>query len=1043
MSVSPNPCSVRASLTRRILGILALWACSTTAVTAAAAEADPRLAGYRTPPGWKVAIAATEPLVINPVTMTFGPDGRLYVAEWREGREPNDHIKVLTDIDGDGTFDKADMYMDGLDLPAGILFWDGWTYVTLNHDVVRHKDKDGDGRFEVREVIATGFGNDNSHHRVSGMILGPDGWLYLTTGDSDAHAKGSDGSTGTVLRSGGVFRCKPDGTHMQVVGFGMRNPWGNVAFDDEFHIVHTDNDNEGSPGFTGCRVLHVVEGGDYGWRLREGARCCNPDFERATWNGGRPSRLGWITETGRGAPAGLGVLNSSAFPPSTRNLLVYPDVFRKLVRAYTLKPAGATYAVAKEVELLASDEGLFRPTDAEIGPDGALYILDWRTDSGGAGALSGNGKTGRLYRMTWGGTDEEPARPTLPRDRYVRLLQGDEPALIEALKSDDYGMRRVANLELIRRGVKDTKALSALWDDPKVSPATKRHALAIASALGFDKARAVLQKALKDQDSSVKRLAYEYAARAAALSDDPSKLAWTADVGLPEAYPEVSDLARFAKDDPQLLRAVCGYLGTTGKVLVAAYLIEAGKATSGADAFLRDGVTRGLQAMGKTGLDTVVSYLSTPDPANRAAALEILQGWRGEEALANLLETATGSSEIPTEARVGLFRALREIVGAVPPDRIVAWLVQNPKADPAIRVEAIRVLAAMHQRAILSAGPILTGLLTDDSADVRRAALGLALDVRSKEAKDALIALAKAANAPADERRLAVSALRAYEDKALTPMFAELFGTSDDAGFRTELLRTLASVDFEAASGRAKALLNEKDRSLRQEAIGLLGQKPQSALMVAELYNAGKLPPEDLPRVIEAIRPHATPEIQAALQALLKSRLLAAPTGEEARRLRQYVQRFGNAERGKSLYLDGKKAGCTTCHRLEGVGGSVGPDLTKIYETLSFDKRVESILEPSKEIKEGFGTFKVATTDGRVISGLLLSDTAEGVTLKDAEGREVRVPAKEIEDKGTDKTSLMPVGVVGHLSFNELADLLAFLGDRATQESLRGQSLPK
>ncbi|MHC5542767.1 hypothetical protein ACYOEI_31465, partial [Singulisphaera rosea] len=143
------------------------------------------------------------------------------------------------------------------------------------------------------------------------------------------------------------------------------------------------------------------------------------------------------------------------------------------------------------------------------------------------------------------------------------------------------------------------------------------------------------------------------------------------------------------------------------------------------------------------------------------------------------------------------------------------------------------------------------------------------------------------------------------------------------------------------------------------------------------------------------------------------------------------------------LYLDGKKAGCTTCHRLEGLGGSVGPDLTKIYETLSFDKRVESILEPSKEIKEGFGTFKVATTDGRVISGLLLADTAEGVTLKDAEGREVRIPAKEVEEKGSDKTSLMPVGVVGHLSFNELADLLAFLGDRAAQESLRGQASPK
>ncbi len=238
--------------------------------------ADPRLEGYRTPPGWKVEIAATEPLVINPVTMTFGDDGRLYVVEWQAGREPNDRIKVLTDKDGDGTFDESAIYMDGLDLPAGVLFWDGWTYVTLEHDVVRFKDEDGDGKFEKRESIVTGFGNDNSHHRVSGLTLGPDGWLYITTGDSDAHAKGSDGSEATVLRCGGVFRCKPDGSKLEMFAMGMRNPFGNVAFDDEFRIFHTDNDNEGSPGFTGCRLLHVVEGGTTAGGSAKGPAAASP-----------------------------------------------------------------------------------------------------------------------------------------------------------------------------------------------------------------------------------------------------------------------------------------------------------------------------------------------------------------------------------------------------------------------------------------------------------------------------------------------------------------------------------------------------------------------------------------------------------------------------------------------------------------------------------------------------------------------------------------------------------------------------------------------
>ena len=139
--------------------------------------------------------------MVNPVTMTFGPDGRLYVVEWQAGRGPNDHIKVLTDDDGDGTFDRAAIYMDGLDLPAGVLFWDGWTYVTLEHDVVRFRDADGDGKFEAREAIVTGFGNDNSHHRVSGLTLGPTAGSTSRPATATPAPEGSDGSSATVLRS--------------------------------------------------------------------------------------------------------------------------------------------------------------------------------------------------------------------------------------------------------------------------------------------------------------------------------------------------------------------------------------------------------------------------------------------------------------------------------------------------------------------------------------------------------------------------------------------------------------------------------------------------------------------------------------------------------------------------------------------------------------------------------------------------------------------------------------------------------------------------
>ena len=1084
---------------RWIVPIAALLA---SAPAAFGATPDPRLAGYRVAPGYKVTIAATEPLVINPVTMTFGLDGRLFVVEWMPGRGPNDRIKVLTDENGDGTFDRADIYMDGLELPAGVLFWDGWTYVTLDHDLVRFKDKDGDGTFEERQSVVTGFGNDDSHHRVSGIAMGPDGWLYLTTGDSDARAKGSDGSEATVLRSGGVFRCKPDGSKLEVFAFGMRNPWGNVAFDDEFHIFHTDN--EGAPGFTGCRLLHVVEGGDSGWRLREGARCCQPDFDRATWNGGRPGRLGSIAETGRGAPAGLCVLNSAAFPPSTRNLLVYPDVFRKNVRAYALKPAGATYAVDREFELLASDDPLFRPDDAEVGPDGALYLLDWRTDSGGAGQLNGNGTTGRIYRVTWGGTEKEPARPTLPRDRIVELLRSSNRKLVDAMSSRDWDLGRSAALELIRRWrnheepVKDPDEIESIFNSwntifgnlywkslpilgPK--PMASRLAVTIISSTigevlpqdgspGSANHGTAQVRASHSFDPVTRRLGFDAFGRTSEHNND----AWCYDL-----------LATNSERDPQTLRSLALALGRSDRQRRAVpgedvewggvverfdrALLKMKKAPTGdekravrndlialqrsmssdhlasklfgmavefleADPFLRDGITRGLEHLGPAGLDRLVKEVTSAEPRHTIAALYALQGWRGTSGATAILKEATRPNDLPTSSRVDLFRALRELGDAVPPDAIAGWLANTPKADPPARAEALRVLAGMGRRAILAAGRVLPAALDDESADVRRAALELANVARSGESKSALIALVKRDDRPVEERRQAVAALRGYEDKGIAPMLVDLASTKN-AGLKNEILRALAPLDFEAAANLARSALDDKDRNLRQEAIALLGQRPATALEVARRYNAGKLPPEDLARVIEAVRPHATPELQEATQTLLKNRLLAAPTGAEARRLREFVQKSGRPERGKAVFLDAKLGNCVACHKLEGVGNAVGPDLTRVWETLSFDKRVESILEPSKEIKEGYATTRVATADGRVLSGLLLADTAEAVVLKDAQGREVRIPAKEVEQKGTDPVSLMPAGVVGHLSFADLADLLAFLGDRKEQESLR------
>jgi quinoprotein glucose dehydrogenase len=150
------------------------------------------------------------------------------------------------------------------------------------------------------------------------------------------------------------------------------------------------------------------------------------------------------------------------------------------------------------------------------------------------------------------------------------------------------------------------------------------------------------------------------------------------------------------------------------------------------------------------------------------------------------------------------------------------------------------------------------------------------------------------------------------------------------------------------------------------------------------------------------------------------------------------VSQNGNPTRGRALYLDGKSLACINCHRLEGVGGNVGPDLTRMWETQSLEKLIEAILEPGKEIKEGFQSYVATTKKGQTFTGLKLVENSDEVILRDAEGHDLRLARKDVEQLTASKTSLMPDNVVSQLSYSQLIDLIAFLKDRRAQESLRG-----
>jgi quinoprotein glucose dehydrogenase len=202
------------------------------------------------------------------------------------------------------------------------------------------------------------------------------------------------------------------------------------------------------------------------------------------------------------------------------------------------------------------------------------------------------------------------------------------------------------------------------------------------------------------------------------------------------------------------------------------------------------------------------------------------------------------------------------------------------------------------------------------------------------------------------------------------------------------------------------------------------------------------LPRELLPQVSEALRKHAGKEADLAklLTEVMKGGLLLSGDKTELERIEKLVHSKGNAQRGKELYLNGKLLACINCHRMEGVGGNVGPELTRLWDTSSIDKIMESIIDPSKEIKEGYETYSATTKKGQIYTGLRVSQNADEVVIKEATGNEVRIATKDLEEIVKTKTSLMPDNVVSQRSFEQFVDLVAFLKDRKSQESLRGMA---
>lgn len=339
-------------------------------------------------PALKIELFAQEPMVQQPIGMTFTQDGKLLVIQSNTHFRPKDYagpahdrILWLVDTDGDGKAEKAEVFFEGTDLTMDIATApDGSIYVATRNEILRLRDDDHDGKAEKveRKLVFLDTEGMYPHNGISGLAFDGKGGLYFGMGENLGAAYTLTGSDG-VKRSdqgegGNIFHVTVDGAKLRRVANGFWNPFG-VCVDPWGDVFSTDNDPDSRPP---NRLHHIVEGGDYGYHFRYG-RSGLHTFQ--CWNGELPGTLPMLAGTGEAACdviyyAPGATKQFRGLPALWHGRLLVASWVDHAVETYMLPDKAHAYDTAKKTELVRGGTE-FRPVAFAVAPDGSIYLSDW------------------------------------------------------------------------------------------------------------------------------------------------------------------------------------------------------------------------------------------------------------------------------------------------------------------------------------------------------------------------------------------------------------------------------------------------------------------------------------------------------------------------------------------------------------------------------------------------------------------------------------------------------------------------------------------
>jgi len=950
---------------------------------------DPQteLASFQIADGFEISLFASETnQVIKPIQMRFDALGRIWVIcstvypQLEPGQIPNDKVLIIEDRNGDGRADKTTIFADGLMIPTGLEIGGGGAYVGHGTELLLLRDNNGDDRADERHVVFRGFGTGDNHQNINSFLWGPGGELWMSQG-LHTHSRVETLRGLVRLDQAGLWRFRPGLKKLE--GFygaehEPQNPWGYVFTDWGEPIVLAGNNSSPIYPVPGLVSRRKTEAPPLIWKKGDGRKVSGGD-----------------------------IVGTTHFPESWQGKLIVGGYINNAVWALKISEDGAGFSIEDFQPLLRSSSRKFRPVDAKFGPDGALYICDWYNPVIGHYQASfrdpDRDKThGRIWRIT------ARNRPLTPAPA---LAGKSVPLLVQDLKSKDRWTRQFAK-RLLAELPQSTNALhralgEGTWTDHNLK-----------EALGVFQSLEIVEPSL------LRRLAG---------AADPGARAYAAGVvGLwSEQLPQSFELLRRLIADPEPRVRLQALVAASYFPSAQSMELALQAADLPMDRFLSYAFRQTVFALKPYWLPALKSnQLSLGEKNSRLGALiradatgdtlEILR----ELSRSGNVQVATRESYLRILTEIGDGNDLVTILELTDTGLVDRLLPDIQAAAPVSKPERI-------EAAIQAIQALLKG-----SAQRRQAGVYLASIWKINELGQNIRELALNESEKLPVRKAALKALENFggeNDRQIIRSFA----SEPRHSLKPAAIAILSVSAPENAASLASDWLAETTLS-DTESVGdtreiftqFLQRQGGSKVLATAL--AAKPPTSERARIgmeVISMSGRGHDQLMQVLSRASSSRTFTPPTTPESiRAFAEEVRKNGNGPAGKAVYSR-PELGCIACHSINGIGGNIGPNLSALGTAQPAEFIIGAILDPQREVKEGFLSTSVLTKDGNEYQGYLVRQTSEELMLKDVlQNQEIRLARSKVASR-KENGSIMPAGLVEGLSSEEFRDLVRYLSE--------------